>query len=281
MNCGLKYLRESIPAVRSLKCSCQVSAILSLMRFLKDSFSGGLSRRVKGWGRPYLLHRERIWENQHLSSPSRSFCFAILCRMFSGSRDIIPNKVSCFRCRVASPGNVPDTMKITTSGVLWWSLRRSWTVCFTWWETMSTSVLLRMRDARPEKRTGVPNILSALIEDKGFARWRRDIPVKRTQARAFLCLTNLWCMCGRLPDTDLITPTCSAESTKGMVVAPMWTGLISLAYFTVSDLPGEKAKSLVFAAERTFAHLCHNKIVYRVICSLSLFMRFNWLIDAV
>ena len=137
--------------------------------------------------------------------------------------------VSCFRFNMASPGNVPEIINITTSGVFWWSFKRFWVVCWTCWAIMSVSGLVRMSVARPENRTGEPKILSVWREASGLALWRRDIPVKRTLARAFLCLTILWWMWGRFPDTDLSTPTCSAVSTKGMTVLPMWIGLISLA----------------------------------------------------
>ena len=88
----------------------------------------------------------------------------------------------------------------------------------------------------PENKTGEPNILSAWREARGLARCLLAMPVKRMLARAFLCFTIRWWMWGRFPDTDQRIPTCSAVSTKGIVVSPMCIGVISFAYSAASQL---------------------------------------------
>ena len=74
------------------------------------SFAGGSDRRERGEGRLYRRHNFLIWINYEWL-PSGSYVrilFPIIYRIFSGRRQIIPNKLSCLRWIWAIPGRQPD-----------------------------------------------------------------------------------------------------------------------------------------------------------------------------
>ena len=108
--------------------------------------------------------------------------------MLFGSLHIIENSVSCFMCRVAWAGKVPETRKTKDSVVLGKSLRRFSVVVLTWCDKILTSGFVRIRAAIPEKRTGEPKVLSALKEESGLALCLLDMPADRTAAKAPLWL---------------------------------------------------------------------------------------------
>ena len=89
-----------------------------------------------------------------------------------------------------------------------------------------------MRDATPEKSTGEQKVLSAFREERGFALCRLDIPAYRMLPRLFLWLAIRCWIWGRLPDVDLMTPTCSATFTNLMFVGPRWMGETTFQYLT-------------------------------------------------
>ena len=65
------------------------------------------------------MHNFLTWRNQDLveSGAAIRMCLAILLRMLSWSRVIIPNRESCFLCSSASAGKIPATKNMKHSGV--------------------------------------------------------------------------------------------------------------------------------------------------------------------
>ena len=95
---------------------------------------------------------------------------------------------------MASPGRDPEIRNTKASGVLGWSFKRFWVVVFTYDARESFSVLDSIRAATPENSTGEQKVFSARREERGLARWRRDIPEWRILPRLFLWDVILCCM---------------------------------------------------------------------------------------
>ena len=152
INFGLKNSSEVLVCASASYLLFQKNVIFDFTMCLV----GGLRRSERGDWRPYWVQRCLTWTNHDdEESGSEDILFmAILCRILSGRRVIIPKSPNCLMWRLAVAPIDPARNMTKHSGVFrgsFWRLSR----VFLWWEwRMLISAFVSVNAETPDSKTG-------------------------------------------------------------------------------------------------------------------------------